>query len=139
MLAAFRKRFSGALAYALDGAGFVASLTGASVSLFFGKLFASALFVLLALGVLIRFARRRRGETKVEQQSPVWISLVCGILAVVETAVVVEATNLPVRFDQSGFEKSNLLLVVAILLVLFYTQRYVLRRLLAKWSTASAL
>ena len=33
MLGAFRKRFAGALGYALDGAGFVASLTGASVSL----------------------------------------------------------------------------------------------------------
>ncbi len=139
MLSAFRKRIAGGLASAIDGVGFVASLAGASASLFLGKLFASALFVLLALGVLNRFVRRRHGETKEEQQSPVWISLVCAVLATVETAVVVEALNLPVRFDQPGFEKSNWLLVAAVLLFLFYAQRYVLRRLLAKGSTASAL
>jgi len=139
MLTAFRNRFVGVLASAIDGVGFIASLAGASVSLFLGKLFASALFVLLALGVLKRFVRRRHGEAKEEQQSPIWISFVCGVLAIVETAVVVEAMNLPVRFDQSGFEKGNWLLVAAMLLVLFYGQRYVLRRLLAKGSTASAL
>ena len=139
MLSAFRKRIAGGLAFAIDGVGFVASLAGASASLFLGKLFASALFVLLALGVLNRFVRRRRGETKEEQPLPIWVSLVCVILAFVETAVVVEAINLPVRFDQSGFEKSNLLLVIALLLVLFYGQRYVLRRLLSKEGPASAL
>jgi len=139
MLSAFRKRLAGGLALAFDGVGFVASLAGASVSLFLGKLFASALFAVLAVGILNRFVRQRRGEAKEEQQSPIWIPLLCGALAIVETAIVVEALNLPVRFDQSGFEKSNWLLVTALLLVFFYGQRYVFHRLRSKEGAASAL
>ena len=139
MLSAFRKRLAGGLALVFDGVGFVASLAGASVSLFLGKLFASALFAVLAVGILNRFVRRRRGEAKEEQQSPIWIPLLCGALTIVETTIVVEALNLPVRFDQPGFEKSNWLLVTALLLVLFYGQRYVFHRLRSKEGTASAL
>jgi len=59
----------------------------------------------------------------------------------VETAAIVEGFNVPVRFDQPGFEKANLLLVVGLLLLLFlfYSQRYVLRHIFAKAPTASAL
>ena len=70
---------------------------------------------------------------------PIWVPLVCVALSLVETAAIVEGFNVPVRFDQPGFEKANLLLVVGLLLFLFYSQRYLLRRILAKASTASAL
>lgn len=139
MLTTFRQRLAGAAALAFDGLLFVASLAGASLSLFLGKLFASALFVLLAVGVLNRFVRRRHGEIDERQRSPIWVPLVCVGLSVIETGVIVEAMNLPVRFDQAGFEKSNLLLVVALLLVLFYGQRYVLLRLLNRTRAANAL
>lgn len=139
MLTAFRQRFAGVVALAFDGLLFVASLAGASLALFLGKLFASALFVLLAVGVLNRFVRRRHGEINEGQRSPIWVPLVCVGLSVIETGVIVEAMNLPVRFDQAGFEKSNLLLVVALLFVLFYGQRYVFLRLLNRTRAANAL
>lgn len=139
MLRAFKQRLVAGLGVALEGLGLLGSLAGASVSLFLGKLFASALFVLLAAGILNRFVRRRRGGMAAEQRAPVWVLLVCVVLSVVEAGAVVEAMNLPVRFDQPGFEKSNLLLVVAMLLVFFYGQRYLLLRSLAKTLPADAL
>ena len=139
MLTTFRQRLAGVVALAFDGLLFVASLAGASLSLFLGKLFACALFVLLAVGVLNRFVRRRHGEINEGQRSPIWVPLVCVGLSVIETGAIVEAMNLPVRFDQAGFEKSNLLMVVALLFVLFYGQRYVLLRLLNRTRAANAL
>jgi flagellar biogenesis protein FliO len=139
MLSTFRQRLAGVVALAFDGVLFVASLAGASISLFLGKLFACVLFVLLAVGVLNRFVRRRHGDMNEGQRSPIWVSLVCVGLSVVETGAIVEAMNMPVRFDQVGFEKSNLLLVVALLFVLFYGQRYVFLRLLNRRRTAGAL
>jgi len=94
-------------------------------------LFAAVLFVLLAVGVLNRFVRRRRGVALCQQPAPPWVLVVCVVLSVIETGVIVEASNLPVRFDQPGFEKSNWLFVVALLLVLFYGQRYLFVRMLA--------
>jgi len=135
----FRKRLVGGVAIALDGGAFLVTLTGASVSLFFGKLFASALFVLLAVGVLNRFIRRRRGQMNEIQRWPIWIPVLSAVCALIETAVVVESIHLPVRFDQDGFEKSNLLLVTALLLVIFYGNRYLPRRLLSREGTANAL
>lgn len=139
MLTAFRQRVVGGLTVASEGVGFVASLAGASVSLFLGKLFASALFVVLALGILNRFVRRRRNDLVKEQRAPVWVLVACVLLSIIEAGAVVEAMNLPVRFDQPGFEKSNLLLVVAMLLVFFYGQRYLFVRVLARRRPADVL
>jgi hypothetical protein len=132
MLGTFKQRMlEGALA-SLEAIGFIASLAGASVSLFLGKFFAAVLFVLLAVGVLNRFVRRRRGDLAEEQRTPVWVLVTCLVLSIIEAGVVVEASNLPVRFNQPGFEKSNWLFVAALLLVFFFGQRYLFRRLLAR-------
>jgi hypothetical protein len=139
MLSTFKQRVVGGLVGALEALGFFASLAGASVSLFLGKFFASGLFVLLAVGVLNRFVRRRRGDFAEEQRAPVWVLVVCVVLSIIEAGIVVEASNLPVRFDQPGFEKSNWLFVVAMLLVFFYGQRYVFVRMLARRRPADAL
>ena len=139
MLVKFKQRVVDGFLCTLDIIGFSASLAGASVSLFFGKLFAAVLFVLLAVGVLNRFVRRRRGDAVYQQPTPPWVLVVCIVLAIIETGVIVEASNLPVRFDQSGFEKSNWLFVVAVLLVLFYGQRYLFVRMLTRRQSADAL
>lgn len=131
MLAKFKQRIVDGLLGTLDIIGFAASLAGASVSLFLGKLFAAVLFVLLAVGVLNRFVRRRSGIALYQQPTPPWLLVVCVVVSVIETGVIVEASNLPVRFDQPGFEKSNWLVVVGLLLVLFYGQRYLFVRMLA--------
>src|SRR5262245_20387949 len=105
MLTAFRGRLVGTLALALDGAGFVGMLAGTSVSLFLGKLLAAGLFALLALGILNRLVRRKRGTLPVELPTPVWVLLACCVLSAVETGAIVEGLNIPIRFDQAGFEK----------------------------------
>ena len=138
-VATFRQRIVGGLLGAVDLLSFAASLAGASVSLFLGKLFASVLFAFLAVGVLNRFVRRRRGDVAYNQPTPLWVLAASLALSVVEAAAIVEASNLPVRFDQPGFEKSNWLFVVALLLVLFYVQRYVFLRLVARRRRADAL
>ena len=139
MLVTFKQRVVGGFLGMLDIVGFAASLAGASVSLFLGKLFAAVLFVLLAVGVLNRFVRRRRGDAVHRQPVSPWVSVVCVVLSIIEAGAIVEASNLPVRFDQPGFEKSNWLFVVALLLVLFYAQRYLFARILARRQPADAL
>ena len=63
---------------------------------------------------------------------PLWITLVSGGLAVIGSAAVVEAVNLPVRFDQSGFEKSNWLMIIAMILVFYWILSAILARLSAR-------
>jgi len=132
MLATFKQRVVDCFLGTLDIIGFAASLAGASVALLLGKLFAAVLFVLLAVGVLNRFVRRRRGDAVYQQPAPPWVLVVCVVFSIIETSVIAEASNLPVRFDQPGFEKSNWLFVVALLLVLFYGQRYLFMRMLPR-------
>ena len=132
MLSTFKRRVLDGLLASLEVFGFVGSLAGASVSLFLGKFFAAVLFVLLAVGVLNRFVRRRRGELLEEQRAPAWVLVICVVLSIIEAGIVVEASNLPVRFNQEGFDKSNWLFVAALLLALFYGQRYLVMRFLAR-------
>jgi ABC-type Na+ efflux pump permease subunit len=138
MLKKFRQSAGVQLSRLMDGAEVVALLIGSGVSIVFGKLLAAALFGLLAAGVARRFFRRGAGMLPAKPL-PLWVSVVSGVLAVVETAVVVEAIQLPVHFYQTGFEKSNLLLVLALLIVFYGLQRAFFQRMLSERSDSTAL
>lgn len=112
----------------IELAGLVLSLSGAAVALFLGKLFAAAVLGVLTLGVFLRLAGRRDKIKIIEPKpTPPWIHFISAALAVVEVSILAEATNLPVRYNQPGFEKVNWLLVCLALLAMFYIQIIFLR------------
>jgi ABC-type Na+ efflux pump permease subunit len=138
MLSKFRQGVGTRLSLLIDGAEVVALLLGSGASIVFGKLLAAALFGLLATGVATRFFRRRTEALPVNPL-PLWVTVVSGVLAVIESAIIVESINLPIRYYQAGFEKSNLLLVVAMLIVFYCLQRGLFRRMLSDPSGSTAL
>ena len=86
-------------------AGFAFSLSGATVAAIFGRLIPAVVLGAIALGfVLRRSARRVEPRPGARPAKPRWVSPASALLALVEAAVLVEATHLPVRFDQPGFE-----------------------------------
>ena len=81
-------------------AGLVASLAGASVAIVIGKLMLAVALGFFAAGVFLRLTgRRARQEQKATISSPAWVKVVAGLLALAFTALLVEMTALPVRFD----------------------------------------
>ncbi len=131
MLARLKSGLKSRAALVIDGLQISALALGSSASLAFGKLFAALVFAALAIGIACRFWRRRSAPAAPVVR-PLWITLVSGGLAVIGSAAVVEAVNLPVRFDQSGFEKSNWLMIIAMILVFYWILSAILARLSAR-------
>lgn len=108
----------------IEGAGFFVSISGAVFAIVLGKLFAAAVLAAITLGIFLRLVGRRK-TIPVESNSfkiPPWVKFFCAFLSVIEVAVLTEATNLPVRLYQQGFEKFNWLLVILALLVMYVIQ-----------------
>lgn len=116
----------------LEVAGLAASSCGAAITLFFGKLFAAAILGVLALGIFLRLTGRRRPPPADAPVTSPWLQLACALLSLLEVAGLAEASNLPVRFNQPDFEKSNWLLVVVALLVIYFIQLRFLRSVLKR-------
>ncbi len=114
----------------VEAAGTLASVAGAPLAAVTGKLYLAALVALFGLGCGLRFVRLRQSLRQIDheagavsQAAPVWLTPVVGLLSVVEVAVLVEATHLPVRADQAGFDTSHWWWVLAGFGVLFWLQR----------------
>jgi len=86
----------------------------------------------VALGFFLRLAGRRRAQTMAPPPVPIWGRAASAALAVAEVALLVEATNLPVRFGQSGFEPWHWALVCAALLVAHALNLRIVRSLVGK-------
>jgi nitrate reductase gamma subunit len=93
---------------------------GATVSFAVGKWVAGLVLGVIALAVFFRLLWRRKHADRVSDESklPLWTKLLALMSAVVSSAVLVEMTNLPVRFDQSGFSMLHWLIVVAVIFLL---------------------
>ncbi len=122
LIGGLRQRFAAVLELLVEIVGLIGAFAGTAVALFLGKLFAAAVLAGVTTGIVLRIAGRRGlPRTSVAPPSPAWRAL-CAALSLVETALLVEASNLPVRVTQPGFEKSNWLLVIAALIVLYVLQ-----------------
>ncbi|MDA8523279.1 hypothetical protein [Acidovorax sp. NCPPB 4044] len=108
------------------------ALFSASAALALGKVALAALLALVGFGICVRLARHRRAVActvpAVAPGRAVALSVAAAVLAVLESALLVEATGLPVRHDQPGFEPSNWAWVLGALAVLFWGQRALLLR-----------
>jgi cytochrome bd-type quinol oxidase subunit 2 len=120
----------GKLQVALEIVGTIASLSGAALAVVFGKLLLAVAFGALAGGIFFRMINRRSSsQLSGAAPPPRWVSVAAAVLSVVEGAVLVEATNLPVRYSQEGFQLHHWVLVVVFLVVAFIVQRRVLSML----------
>lgn len=106
----------------IDLAGIGLSLSGATAAIVFGKLLLAVILGSVTLGIFLRFAGRRAKRVSPAVQTPGWIRPVSAILTVVEAAALVEAADLPVRFNQPGFEAYHWIYVLLFLGVAYRLQ-----------------
>jgi hypothetical protein len=129
MLATVKHSIRSALLVTLEGAGALASVIGAPIALFLGKLFLAAILAAVALGIFLRFAGRRAVPAPAPLPAPWWAVSGSAAASLVEVAALVEATQLPVRFDQPGFSQWNWVLVLAALGIAYALQLRLLKGL----------
>jgi hypothetical protein len=105
---------------ACDVAGLVVGASGATVVAFFGKLAAAVVLGAVALGFFLRLSSRRRTEASAPRVSvPVWLRVLAAGVSGVLVAALVEATDLPVRFHQPGFDAWHWAVVIVALVVAY--------------------
>src|SRR3990167_3871074 len=119
MLPALKRRIADGLMAGADLAGIALSGSGAAVVAFLGKFMLAVVLGAIALGFFLRLVGRRRVQAAAPPRGPGWSRAVSVALALVEVALLVEATNFPVRFDQPGFEPWHWLLVLVALAVAY--------------------
>ena len=85
-----------------------------------GKVVVGLILAAITFAVAMRLVWRRKhaDQTRSIQRLPKWAKLSCASGALVGSAVLVEMTKLPVRFDQPGFAMFNWLIVLLVILVL---------------------
>lgn len=115
--------------------GLAVSLSGAGLAAIFGKLILAMLLGAMALGLFLRVSARRAGPREAEPATPRWVGPASALLSLVEAAVLVEATHLPVRFDQPGFELHHWGLVLVGLGVGYFVQERLLRAMALRRGT----
>lgn len=122
----------GSLLLVAEAAGTLGSAAGVPLAAATGKVYLAVLLAFFGLGCCLRFVRLRRrlllpqghGAAVAQAPSaPAWLTPIVGLLSVAEVALLVEATRLPVRADQPGFETTNWWWVLAGFVVLFWLQR----------------
>lgn len=122
MLATIRRYVVGKVQVLFELSGLMVSTLGTAVSLAFARWALALMLSMVVLGFFFRLTGRRRAERKVEPADPAWIYLAASAASVVEVAVLVEATDLPVRFYQEGFAFGHWAIVVLALVAAFWLQ-----------------
>ena len=128
-LVALKQNARAALLTGADILGLILSLAGASAVAFLGKAMLAVVLFAIALGFFLRLSGRRKLAAEPKPSLPSWTRIASGLLAAAECAMLVEATNLPVRFNQPGFELWHWVLVVVALWVAYVLQMRLLAAL----------
>jgi hypothetical protein len=132
MLVAFREAVAKRIGWLLEAAGLLVSLSGATLAMVFGRLMLAAVLAAVVLGFFLRLTGRRTRREPVPLPTPGWVYGLSALLSVVETAVLVEVTNLPVRFHQEGFALHHWALVLLAMAAAFVVQLPLLKALARK-------
>lgn len=118
-----------------EGFGLVFAGSGAAIAAVLGKLIIGIVLAALALGFLLRLkGRKRRAEavTVHDARPTIGTRLVTGFISACEVAALVEATNLPIRFDQPGFQMGHWYLLLLALFAAYFLQLPLVSKLLGK-------
>ena len=129
MLPALKRKIIDAGLFLADALGVVASLSGASVVALTGKLMLAVVLAAISLGFFLRIVGRRRVASSAPPAAPRWWYAASSLAAVAEVAVLVEATDFPVRFSQPGFELYHWPIVIVALAGAFVLNLQVVRAL----------
>ena len=138
MLTTFRHALKTRLETAIELIGFFISLSGAAASLVFGRLLLAVALGAVVLGFFFRFTGRRKARNAAVPNAPAWIYVASVLLSVAEVGVLVEATDLPVRFHQDGFAMHHWALVLAALVAAFWLQLSLLQVVAKKRNAGQA-
>ena len=122
MLKEIRGKFGHFAMAILEFVGLLGSFSGAAVAIVLGKFFAAIILVAITLGIFLRISGRRIPPRVEPATISPWLNFICTCLSLIEVAILTEATNLPVRLNQTGFEKQNWVLVILALLVMYFLQ-----------------
>lgn len=139
MLTKIKHSIKSKLQIALESIVLLSSGISAPAALVFGKPFLAIILTAIALGVFLRFANRRNESTPTPTEAPLWVAVCSSLASVISIAALVEATNLPVRFDHSGFSYLNWLLVIAALSIAFMFFTKLIKTLLNRKSNSMEL
>lgn len=118
-LPTFKRKITDLLLAGLDAFGMITFASGAAAVAFLGKVMRAVVLAAIALGCFLRLTNRRRVHVAVPAPLPAWIRAAAAGSSLVVVGVLVEATNLPVRFDQTGFEAWHWVLVAVALAVAY--------------------
>jgi drug/metabolite transporter (DMT)-like permease len=102
----------------LDALAFVATSGGAILGAMRGKVPVALFLCVCACAFFLRVTSRGRNVSK-QQHAPAWVVVSNAILSILATGLLVEATNLPVRYTQVGFAYWHWALVLVALLASF--------------------
>ena len=139
MLTKIKQSIKSKLQIAVESIVLLSSGISAPAALVFGKPFLAIILTAIALGVFLRFANRKKESTPIPTTTPLWVAVSSSLASVISVAALVEATNLPVRFDHLGFSYLNWLLVIAALSIAFVFFKKLIKALLHHKSNSVAL
>jgi hypothetical protein len=119
MLMTFKRRIAEGFLVVTDVAGFALSASSAVVVAFLGKFMVAVVLGAVALGFILRLSGRRKMGGPVPLPSQMWMKIASATLSFIEVGLLVEATNFPVRFDQTGFAPWHWVLVLLALAIAY--------------------
>lgn len=114
------------------------SLSGAVVAFVLAKFLVAVVLAGVGIGIGLRFVARRKQEPRATP-APAWVRLSCALLTTVEVGILVEATDLPVRFSQAGFQLHHWLIVLLAWVFAYLLQTSALRSFVSKRHATKAL
>lgn len=137
MLPALKRKVADGFLVVADVGGMLLSASGATVVAVLGKLMLAVVLGAIALGFFLRLVGRRQKAVASPLKTPPWCRVAAALLASVEVALLAEATNVPIRFDQPGFQSWHWLLVVLALIVAYAVHMQIFRSILRGQRVAS--
>lgn len=132
MLDIVRKSVLYKVAFVVETTALAASLLGATVASVTGRFPVAVLLGALAVALILRLSRRRAAASAAPPPLPVWMRPLAVLLSGAETAALVEAVNLPVRFNQVGFQYGHWALLALALLILYVVHMAIFSSINAK-------
>ena len=127
-----RQRIAEGIWVVADTAGIFLSGFGAITVALLGKVMLAVVLGAIALGFFLRLVGRRGVRAAEAPRLGLRYQVPSALVAAVEVALLTEATNLPVRFDQPGFQAWHWGLVLVALVVAYAFNMLVCRRLFWK-------
>ena len=118
MLQRLKSKIFEKLGLVLDLAAFLGTSGGAIVGGLRGKIPVALFLCVCAFAFFLRVTSQAQKISK-PRTAPGWVIVSNVALSIVSVAFLVEATNLPVRFTQDGFEYWHWALVLVALVALF--------------------